>query len=150
MKEKIFYEKCDELYKECMDIMKTKGQAYSGLEDKLGNFKRVAKNLAMTPKQVWYVYFSKHLDALSAYLRGEYVDSEPIMGRIKDLINYLYLFMGLYEEQEQEKAEKDFDAKLRLLPKRVDTEDSGDMFEGQDAIKKESKEGDKEESKEGY
>ena len=131
MKGKIFYEKCDELYEECMDIMKTKGQAYSGTEDKLGNFKRVAKNLSMTPKQVWYVYFSKHLDALSAYLRGEYVDSEPIMGRIKDLINYLYLFMGLYEEQEQEKAEKDFDMRLGQLPKRVDTEDLGDMFEGE-------------------
>ena len=102
MKEEVFYKECDELYKECMDIMKTKGQAYSGLEDKLGNFKRVAKNLAMTPEQVWYVYFSKHLDALSAYLRGEYKDSEPIVGRIKDLINYLFLYYGLLIEKDGE------------------------------------------------
>lgn len=122
MKEDKFYKLVDEFHKECMDIMHTKGQAYSGKEDKLGNFKRVAKNLSMTPEQVWYVYFSKHLDALSAYLRGEYIDSEPIMGRIKDLINYLYLFMGLYEENKY--------ADDCIATERTDTEDSGDMLPG--------------------
>lgn len=98
MKEKRFYKLTDKLILDCMEIMRSKGTAYSGLEDKLGNFKRVAKTLALNPRQVWYVYFAKHLDALSAFLRGEYRDSEPIGGRIKDLINYLFLLHALLNE----------------------------------------------------
>jgi hypothetical protein len=101
MKEERFYELAGKMWVECMEIMRSKGQAYSGKEDKLGNFKRVAKKLGLSPKQVWYVYFAKHLDALSSYLKGEYVDSEPIKGRLQDLINYVLLLWGLiYEEAE--------------------------------------------------
>jgi hypothetical protein len=88
-----------DLLPECFSIMKSKGLAYSGIEDKLGNFKRIAKQLGLSPKQVWAVYFEKHHDALSSYLRGEYSDSEPIRGRIQDLINYLFLLYGLIEEE---------------------------------------------------
>lgn len=102
MKEERFYKLIDKLFLDCMEIMKSKGVAYSGLDDKLGNFKRVAKSLALTPQQVWYVYFAKHLDALSAFLRGEYNDSEPIGGRIKDLINYLFLLHALLNEGDDE------------------------------------------------
>ena len=115
MKEKDFYKLVDDRYAKCMEIMKSKGTAYSGLDDKLGNFKRVAKNLAMTPEQVWYVYFAKHVDALSAFLRGEYLDSEPIQGRIMDLINYLFLLNAILIEQGDEGE---------AVP---NTEDSGDM-----------------------
>lgn len=99
MKNKEFYTLTDELYKLCLEIMKSKGEAYSGQEDKLGNFKRVAKSLAMTPYQVWYVYFAKHLDSLASWIRQEYKDSEPIEGRIKDLINYLFLLHALIIEK---------------------------------------------------
>ena len=90
-----------DLLVECFRIMQTKGEAYSGVEDKLGNFKRVGKFLNLTPEQVWAVYFHKHLDALSAFLRGEYKDSESIKGRIQDLINYLFLLSGILKEQEK-------------------------------------------------
>lgn len=90
-----------EMLPQCFAIMKSKGEAYSGTEDKLGNFKRVGKFLNLTPEQVWAVYFHKHLDALSAFLRGEYKDSEPIKGRIQDLINYLFLLSGILKEQEK-------------------------------------------------
>ena len=98
--------KSDELYKlineellpDCMEIMKSKGEAYSGQEDKLGNFKRCAKLAGVGIKKAWFIYFVKHLDALSSYVRGEYKDSEPIDGRIKDLINYLFLLYGIIKE----------------------------------------------------
>lgn len=101
--------KSEELYKlveeeilpECFKIMSSKGEAYSGLEDKLGNFKRCA-HLANEPiEKVWFTYFIKHFDALSAYIRGEYKDSEPIKGRIQDLINYLFLLCGILKEQDK-------------------------------------------------
>jgi len=84
---------------ECRAIMQGKGEAYSGQEDKLGNFKRCAKLAGVDTKTAWYIYFIKHFDALSAYIRGEYADTEPIKGRIIDLINYLFLLTGILEEE---------------------------------------------------
>ena len=88
-----------EVLPQCMDIMKTKGEAYSGQEDKLGNFKRCAKLSNMPIKKAWMIYFLKHFDALCSYIRGEYKDSEPIEGRIKDMINYLFLLYGILVEE---------------------------------------------------
>ena len=88
-----------EILPTCLAIMKSKGEAYSGLEDKLGNFKRCAKLADVPIEKAWFVYFVKHFDALTAYLRGEYKDSEPIKGRIQDLINYLFLLTAILKEQ---------------------------------------------------
>ena len=88
-----------DLLPECMSIMTTKGESYSGLEDKLGNFKRCAKLAGVPIEKAWYVYFIKHFDALSAYIRTEYKDSESIRGRIIDLINYLFLLAAILKEQ---------------------------------------------------
>ncbi len=101
MKAQKFYKIAEQLFDECMEIMKTKGIAYSGIEDKFGNFKRIAKSLCMSPEAVWFVYFAKHLDALTSYIRGEYSDSEPIKGRIQDMINYLFLLYGLIVEDKE-------------------------------------------------
>lgn len=99
MKASDFYEQCDSIYKnECMPLMKGKGEAYSGQDDKLGNFKRIAKKYHITPFLVWAIFFGKHLDALDAWLRGEYKDTEPIEGRINDIINYGFLLRGLIKD----------------------------------------------------
>ena len=89
----------EDVLKECLQIMDTKGKSYSGLEDKLGNFRRGSEATGSSMEQVWFIYFSKHHDALCSYIRGEYTDSEPIKGRIEDLICYLFLFCGILEEQ---------------------------------------------------
>ena len=88
-----------DLLPECMGIMTTKGESYSGLDDKLGNFKRCAALAGVPIEKAWYIYFVKHYDALSAYIRQEYKDSESIRGRIVDLINYLLLFAAILKEQ---------------------------------------------------
>jgi len=90
-----------ELLPQCFEIMKSKGEAYSGQEDKLGNFKRCAKLAGVSTKKAWFIYFTKHFDALSSYIRGEYKDSESIDGRIKDMINYLFLIYGMIKEEEE-------------------------------------------------
>jgi len=99
MKAQKFYDTIEELIDECLEIMKAKGLAYSGKSDSFANFKRVAKNLSMSQYNVWYVYFAKHLDSLSSWIREEYSDSEPIESRIKDLINYLFLLYGMIKEK---------------------------------------------------
>lgn len=110
MKPETLYQIIDkEVLPRCMKIMKSKGMSYSGKEDKLGNFKRVAEKVGKMMSAgadpviiVWYVYFCKHLDALESFLRKEYSDSEPIEGRIDDLINYLFLLVGIKREAEND------------------------------------------------
>lgn len=84
-------------------IQATKGMAYSGKEDALNNFKRNATKNGVTPLVVWNVYFSKHLDAIDSFIRGEYTDTEPIEGRFMDALNYLELGYGLVSELKMEK-----------------------------------------------
>ena len=88
-----------EMIPEGFAIMNSKGMAYSGQEDKLGNFKRCAKLADVSVEKSWFIYFVKHFDALSAYIRGEYKDSEKIKGRILDMINYLWLLAAILKEQ---------------------------------------------------
>jgi len=84
---------------ECLSIMTTKGESYSGLEDKLGNFKRCAKLAGVPIEKAWFIYFVKHYDALCAFIRMEYKDCESIRGRVIDMINYLFLFAAILKEQ---------------------------------------------------
>jgi len=93
-----FKKEVEKTLKEFKDVLESKGQAYSGESDYFANFKRIANDLSINPETVWYVYFSKHLDALKTYLSGNYCDSEPISGRIIDLINYLILLKVYIEE----------------------------------------------------
>lgn len=97
------HEITEALFQECLDIAKTKGKDYSGNEDCLDNFKRAAKNLGMTPFQIWAVYFSKHIDSVMNAIKyhPEYpqVESEPLRGRIKDIIVYSVLLECLMEDE---------------------------------------------------
>jgi len=88
-----------QLLEECIQILKSKGTAYSGTEDRFGNFKRLEKQLGISRFLIWKVYFQKHLDAIDSFIRGEYHDSEPIRGRIVDCINYLLLLGGMIDEK---------------------------------------------------
>jgi len=89
----------EEMLVPALDIMRTKGQAYSGEDDKLGNFKRIANDVKCPVDIIWYTYFTKHIDALKSYIRREYKDSEPIKGRLLDIINYALLYAAILEER---------------------------------------------------
>ena len=93
----------DEFTKGRKEIQASKGTAYSGEKDALDNFKRNAVKNGVSPLVVWNIYFSKHLDAIDSYIRGEYKDTEPIAGRFMDAINYLELGYGLIAENEAKK-----------------------------------------------
>ncbi len=100
MKLSDFNEILDDVLDKCRDIMNSKGVAYSGTDDKFGNFNRIATKLGLDRKKIWSVYFNKHTDAIDAFLREEYKDCEPIQGRIMDAINYLLLLYGMVEEED--------------------------------------------------
>lgn len=88
-----------EMIPEGFSIMNSKGESYSGLEDKLGNFKRCAKLTGISPRVVLFIYLAKHWDALCAFMRGEYKDSESIKSRVLDIINYMWLLAALLKEE---------------------------------------------------
>ena len=81
-------------------LMKTKGKDYAGDEDVLTNFKRIASNIGLTPLEAWYVYSSKHWDAITSFVKNGKVESESIRGRFIDMSNYLLLGMAIIQSSE--------------------------------------------------
>lgn len=91
-------------------ISDTKGIEYRhDNDDRLDNFKRVAQATGTTPEQCLHVYLSKHMDAISNFIRRGANPSkqlsEPIEGRIDDAIVYLLLLKGMVLEKRKEVAE---------------------------------------------
>lgn len=85
-------------------INDAKGRDYAGDDDALANFKSAAEQLGVEPEQVWAVYAHKHWSAVMAYCKNGRVESEPIEGRIHDLILYGFLLLGLVEGREAASA----------------------------------------------
>ena len=97
----------DVMIAEEREIGITKGKEYTQ-GDRLDNFKRLAIELNITPKQVLWVYLKKHLDSIANFIKTDAksatmpVLSEPIEGRIKDARVYLSLLRGLIAEEKLE------------------------------------------------
>jgi len=107
----------------CLGLLAAKGAEYSrGEDDVNSNFKRVAEAVGSDPVTVAYVYFLKHVDSITNYVKTRETPSgEPIEGRIHDAINYLAILGSLIYEQKGERSEvignpdKDLPG-LRTLP----------------------------------
>lgn len=81
-------------------LLVVKGGEYAGSADRLANFKRGAALVGVTPLQCLFIYLSKHYDAVATFVRddasGEVRErSEPIDGRLDDIINYCILAKAL-------------------------------------------------------
>lgn len=92
-------------------LLVVKGGEYANSEDRLANFKRGAALTGCTPLQVLFIYMSKHYDAVASFVKtsakGEArPSSEPIEGRLDDLINYCLLAKGLIREQSTKSFEE--------------------------------------------
>lgn len=85
-------------------VMKAKGRDYAGTDhqpDVNANFKRAAARWGVPVLAAWGVYFGKHIDAIETYVRtGGQAESEPILGRITDAVNYLFILLALLEDPE--------------------------------------------------
>lgn len=85
----------------CWKIYNFKGNDYTrgkGDLDRTDNFKMAAENNGVTALQAWGVYFYKHVSAVWRFLKDGKVESEPIEGRIYDVINYAILLALLVKE----------------------------------------------------
>jgi len=83
-----------------------KRPAYTmGSDDVLANFKRVGEAAGIPASKVALVYFLKHVDSITAYVKDRQAisQSEPMMGRFADARNYLVLMAAcLAEERDRE------------------------------------------------
>ena len=88
------YKDINAFLEECLETMRTKGHDYreGNDDDLLHNFRTVAEDMGMEMEQVWYIYASKHWKAIKTFIKsGGQSESEPIEGRIKDIIVYSLL-----------------------------------------------------------
>jgi hypothetical protein len=96
------YTDIDGFLNECLDTMRRKGHDYrqGNDDDLLHNFRSVGVAVDEDMMKVWFTYFYKHYSAVVTYIKeGGQSESEPIDGRIKDMIVYLLLFYRMTQER---------------------------------------------------
>jgi hypothetical protein len=88
---------------ECFRVLGAKGADYTvGSKDRLANFRTGAEFFGISPEQVLGVYLHKHVAAVFSYIKtGGQSESEPIEGRITDVINYCLLLSKLVAEKKR-------------------------------------------------
>ena len=90
----------DDILQKCVGILSVKGPDYqAGSTDRLANFAEVARFVGVTPGQVLATYLYKHVAAVFRYIQvGGQSESEPIEGRLADIINYCLLLGKMVRE----------------------------------------------------
>ena len=80
--------------------MRDAGQKeYAHTEDNVfANFERVADLTGVSREKVLLVYLLKHIDGISAYIKGHKSQRESVNGRITDAVVYLMLLKGMVDE----------------------------------------------------
>lgn len=92
----------DHLVADARKTMAGKNHDYTAAsQDALANFKTVAETLGLKPRQVWAVYFMKHVMAVLAWAKTGKVESEGMTGRFVDLVNYAAIGNALLQEPEK-------------------------------------------------
>ena len=77
----------------------------------LWNFDSISSNLGIAPIEVLSVYLSKHISSLFSYFKTRKTYSEPIEGRVQDIINYLILMVAMIERDKK----KNWNIKDRMV-----------------------------------
>ncbi len=97
-----------EKFLEAIDLIKVKNADYSQGEqkgDRIAAFRRIARDINITMEQAWAVFCQKHWGAVMKYIKEGSVESEPIEGRITDIINYMVLLSAIIADGEKEDSE---------------------------------------------
>jgi hypothetical protein len=92
----------DQFLADTFEVMRAKGHDYrqGNDSDLLHNFRTVGSTVDEPMEKVWFTYFYKHYAAMCTYIKkGGQSESEPIEGRITDMIVYLVLFWKMVKEK---------------------------------------------------
>lgn len=90
-------------FAESLRLYKLKGGEYAADNDALANFRRHAERIGVDLELIWYVYASKHWDAVTTYVQDLVHNRtreriESLEGRIDDIITYCVLLKCILEE----------------------------------------------------
>lgn len=92
----------------CDDVLKVKGNDYSGNVDRYKEFKDTAERTGLTKYQVLAVYLNKHINSIFMAIRNNpykpNLRAEHISEKIIDAHNYLYFLSAILESEEDEEA----------------------------------------------
>ncbi len=87
-------------------LLKAKGHDYTrGQADRLANFHETAKDLNLTPEQVWAVHFHKQVCAVMTWAATGQLESEALSERFVDIRNYCLLGMALHKASQPVRAQ---------------------------------------------
>jgi hypothetical protein len=90
-------------FAECITMLRRKNADYSQGEqkgDRIAAFRRIARDINITMPQAWAVFCQKHWGAVMKFVKDGIVESEPIGGRINDIINYMVLLGAIIDDME--------------------------------------------------
>lgn len=98
--EKLFHETMARMNQ----LLIVKGGEYAGSFDRLGNFKRGRERTGASPMQTLWIYAAKHIDSIETFIKDDASGksrprSEPIEGRVHDLMNYCLLLLAIIQER---------------------------------------------------
>lgn len=87
-----------------VSLSKNKGGEYAGDVDRLANFRRNSVQLGLPMEVIWSIYYNKHHDSLMQFCQDiasgkDRPRTEPISGRVDDMITYLLLFKAMLVER---------------------------------------------------
>ena len=93
----------ERIWKELQQARDAGQKEYAHHDDNVfANFERVAERLNISPEKALMVYLLKHIDGITAYIKGHKSQREDVRGRITDTIVYLVLLWGMIEEKNGE------------------------------------------------
>jgi hypothetical protein len=95
---------CASTWTKINGLAKSKGVEYSGDVDRLANFRKQAEIFGVQNELIWAIYAGKHWDSIVTYINDiksgkTRVRSEPISGRVDDLLVYLLLLKAMLIER---------------------------------------------------
>ena len=99
MKHKTMLKQIDKIFKKVKKIHTEGQREYAMNEDNVfANFERISDTLHISREKVLMVYLLKHIDGISAYIKGHKSQRESVEGRLTDAIVYLMLLWSMVIE----------------------------------------------------
>lgn len=87
------------VFAECQALRDAGQKEYAhSVDNALRNFEQTAADTGITREQVLFIFMKKHIDGISAYIKGHKSQRESVTGRINDSIVYLCLLRCMVEE----------------------------------------------------
>ena len=94
----------ERIFKELQETREAGQKEYAHDEENaFANFERTANDLGLSREQVLWVFFNKHRDGVTAWIKGHRSQREDVRGRIKDMMVYLVLMWGMVEDDQKPK-----------------------------------------------